>query len=478
MSERRKTPPRGVATIAELRPASANPAPNAVIVVDESSRRAATAARGGGSGRSPSPYRGGVAAALSTPDEEGEDIRTRKTVQELDARAALDALAVLDRARDDARGRAAVPVARPPSARPASGTGREDATSGVYYEVYRQDGAPQEEQSAPSSQSRPVWSTMAGKGTRPPARPQGPPGDALPPGSVTPTVSPARGAAQSASSQALAPLSMAPVLLQNPVSPAGLTAPSATTSARGGGEGPMPASAYSATPPRADLGPIKVVRVALGEGEIDARLHLQRRPDSPQAAAFRVLRYRVEQAAGQVQTRVLALAAPRPGQGATTAAVNLALALSECDRARVCLVEGNLRRPALARLLNFQPPQCLAERLAQDRHQPLWPWEVAELSPSLHVLAVRPGGVSQALVDGPAFAACIESLRRGGYRYIVIDGPQVLGIADMNLIEEVADQVLLVARGGVTHAADLRVAGTQLARTKLLGVVLLDGEGG
>ena len=72
----------------------------------------------------------------------------------------------------------AVPVARPPSARPASGTGREDATSGVYYEVYRQDGAPQEEQSAPSSQSRPVWSTMAGKGTRPPARPQGPPGDA------------------------------------------------------------------------------------------------------------------------------------------------------------------------------------------------------------------------------------------------------------------------------------------------------------
>jgi Mrp family chromosome partitioning ATPase len=152
------------------------------------------------------------------------------------------------------------------------------------------------------------------------------------------------------------------------------------------------------------------------------------------------------------------------------------LALSECNRARVCLVEGNLRRPTLAALFGFKPPACLAERLQVDRDRPLEPWRVAELSPSLHVLAVRESTPHQALVDGPAFGAGIEAMRRAGYRHIVIDGPEVLGIADMNLIEETVDSVLLVARGGVTAATDLSVAAGQLAGKKLRGLVLLDAE--
>ena len=60
---------------------------------------------------------------------------------------------------------------------------------------------------------------------------------------------------------------------------------------------------------------------------------------------------------------------------------------------------------------------------------------------------------------------------------------EALAAIDALLLGDIAKgrnfgSALLVARGGVTHAADLRVAGTQLARTKLLGVVLLDGEGG
>jgi Mrp family chromosome partitioning ATPase len=211
--------------------------------------------------------------------------------------------------------------------------------------------------------------------------------------------------------------------------------------------------------------------------EADLRLVMQREPDSPRAAAFRVLRYRIEQQEGDtLGTRVIALCAPRPGQGSTSAAANLALALAECDRARVCLLEGNLRRPALANLFRFKPPMCLADRLAQDRDEPLKPWCVAELSPSLHVMAVRETGPRRPLVDGPAFAAAVEAMRRAGYRYVIIDGPEVLGIADMNLIEENADDVLLVAKGATTTAADLKAASTQLSSRKLRGIVLLDSE--
>lgn len=212
------------------------------------------------------------------------------------------------------------------------------------------------------------------------------------------------------------------------------------------------------------------------QADIDLRLILLREPDSARAAAFRVLRHRIEQSQDALDASVLAVCAPRPRQGATTAAANLALALSECNRARVCLVEGNLRRPALAGLFRFKPPVCLADRLAQDREQPLSPWCVAEISQSLHVLAVREDAPGQPLVNGPAFAAAVEAMRRAGYRHVIIDGPEVLGIADMNLIEEMVDGVLLVARAGESTSAELRQAATQLSNLKLRGLILLDAE--
>lgn len=209
----------------------------------------------------------------------------------------------------------------------------------------------------------------------------------------------------------------------------------------------------------------------------DPRLIFLREPDSERAAAFRVLRYRLEQAEPDVlSTTVIAVTTPRPRQGATTTALNLALALSECNRARVCLLEGNLRRPALAKLLGYDPPMCLAERMASDRENPQQPFWVAEMPSGLHVLAVRPTTPARSLVDGPAFASAVDALRRSGYRHIVVDGPEVMGIADMNLIEEVVDGVLLVAQGGATSGKDLQIAASQMNTKKLRGVVLLDGE--
>lgn len=223
--------------------------------------------------------------------------------------------------------------------------------------------------------------------------------------------------------------------------------------------------------------------------DVDARLVMLRAPDSPQAASYRVLRHRIEQAADGYGTSVLAVCAPHPGQGASTVAANLALALSECNRARVCLIEGNLRRPVLARLFGFRPPQCLADRMSRDRDQPMLPWCVAEVLPGLHALAMAEDAAPRPLLDGPSFSAAVNAMRRSGYRHVIIDAPAVLGIADMNLIEEVVDGVLLVAQGGQTRASDLRLATAQIgggggggggsgggSGGKMRGIVLLDGE--
>ncbi|HEX4459210.1 MAG TPA: CpsD/CapB family tyrosine-protein kinase [Polyangia bacterium] len=204
----------------------------------------------------------------------------------------------------------------------------------------------------------------------------------------------------------------------------------------------------------------------------DARLILVREPDSARAASFRVMRHRL---AERGDPRVIAVTSAGPREGKTTCAANLALALGECNRARVLLIEANFRTPALAALFGFLPPECFSVQLQRHKENPQGAWSVVEiLSPSLHVLAVKPESESRPLLDGPAFALAIDMLRHAGYDYIVIDTPPVIGVADVNLVEDAADGVLFTAWSRSTSARKLTQAVEQLSPAKLLGLALIN----
>ena len=205
--------------------------------------------------------------------------------------------------------------------------------------------------------------------------------------------------------------------------------------------------------------------------ELDHRLTLMLDPDSERAAAFRVLRHHLLEI-GRPQCVVVS--SPRPGDGKTTTAVNLALALAECGRAKVLLVETHLRRPQLAAIFKLVPPWCFAEQLAAHRNQPMMPWSLVDIPQLwLHVAAINPRIEQTQLLDGPAFAIAMERLRLGGYDHIVIDAPPVLGSADVNLMADAADAVILALRARVTSTRDLRTAIDQLGAPKIAGTVLV-----
>lgn len=204
----------------------------------------------------------------------------------------------------------------------------------------------------------------------------------------------------------------------------------------------------------------------------DPRLIMLAQPDSEQAAAFRVLRHHVLDAG---HPQIIAVSGAHDGCGKTTVAVNLAMALAECGRAEVLLVDANLRNPKIASLLRYVPPWCFAEQLQTHREQPFSPWGFVEIKQiGLHVAAINPRNERNLRLDAPAFAIAMDRLRLGPYQHIVVDCPSVIGNADVNLIQDSTDGVLLAARAKHVTARDIRNAVDQLTPTKILGTALFE----
>jgi Mrp family chromosome partitioning ATPase len=208
--------------------------------------------------------------------------------------------------------------------------------------------------------------------------------------------------------------------------------------------------------------------------EYDSRLVLLHSPESPRAAAFRVLRHKVVTAG---KPRTILVSSPGVGEAKTLCAINLALALAEAGRSKVLLLEANLRSPQLAHAFGFTPPWCFAAQLAAHREQPLVPWRLVEVSPSgLHVGALDPMVEHTRIFDATAFSIAMERFRNDQYEHVVIDGPPVLDSAEVNLMQDSCDCVLFTGMAGKASARALRQSAEQLAPTTILGLAMIEGS--
>lgn len=203
--------------------------------------------------------------------------------------------------------------------------------------------------------------------------------------------------------------------------------------------------------------------VMLGEASADA------------AAALRVIRHRLEVRRSE-GIWTLGVTSAVDAEGKSTFAAQLALVLSEAQRARVLLVEASFRRPALSRLLGLQVPPGLgfSGQIARRMRGAAEPWAVLALGPVMHALVESESetGFPSAL-HASAFGRAIERLGRA-YDWVIVDSPSVLGSGDANVVEEAVDAMLLVARSRRTRGGDVRMAMKQLGIRKAIGVVLWD----
>lgn len=196
-------------------------------------------------------------------------------------------------------------------------------------------------------------------------------------------------------------------------------------------------------------------------------------PDGFAAAQFRTLRHRIEQEPG---LQMLVVASPRPGDGRSVTAANLALALAEGGRVRVLLIDAALRTPRQHTLFGIRGDLGLTSVLAARSNDPTLPIDVVQISSSLRLLPAGPAVASaHAALSSEAAVILLQQLR-GLFHYIVIDSAAVFGTAETLAWHGMIDRYLLLARAGVSTAEDLTACGERLQREKILGVTFVGAK--
>lgn len=214
---------------------------------------------------------------------------------------------------------------------------------------------------------------------------------------------------------------------------------------------------------------IHVGHVAAPE-QLDPRVVLLADPTSEAARSYRLLRHRLF---GMGDPRTIAVTSARSGEGKTTCAVNLALALAEDANSQVLLLEANLRHPVVAQLFGFEPYDSILGAALRTRNIAP-PYAVsAVVGTRMHLAALASEPIPEARLDRSLFLPLINDLREV-YDYIVIDAGPVLESGDADIAGECVSGVIVTARAGKSRRPELKRALDQLRPTPVFGTVLFE----
>jgi polysaccharide biosynthesis transport protein len=192
---------------------------------------------------------------------------------------------------------------------------------------------------------------------------------------------------------------------------------------------------------------------------------------APIAEAYRGLRMNLKFLSVDNPPRVLVITSAIAGEGKSTTAVNLALALAELGN-RVALVDADLRRPRISEYLGLVGGVGVSSVLANDAtvdevvqttgHDNLWALAAGPLPPN-----------PSELLGSTAAQNLFRDLGRA-FDFVVVDSPPLLPVTDATALAVQSDGAILVTRHGYTRRDEVgRAASTlETVGATLLGVVM------
>jgi capsular exopolysaccharide synthesis family protein len=182
-----------------------------------------------------------------------------------------------------------------------------------------------------------------------------------------------------------------------------------------------------------------------------------------------------------LRPRVIVITSPNPGEGKTTVATNLAVAIAEITR-RVLVVDADLRKHQLHNVFRTHNDFGLANLLSVREPLKVSDIEAAVQDTGLPGLFLLTSGKS----NDNDFSSLFYSRRlpellrllRQEFDTVIIDSPPILQVPDGRLLGRFADGMILVMRAGKTARESAMLARQRLADdgSPVLGTILNSWE--
>ena len=168
---------------------------------------------------------------------------------------------------------------------------------------------------------------------------------------------------------------------------------------------------------------------------------MQEGPDSPHAEAYRVLRTNLLFSRKDPNANSITVVSGGAGEGKSTTIFNLATVFAQ-NGSRVLLVDSDLRRPSLHKMLNVSNSVGLTNLLLKQNTIE----EVVQTTniPSLHFL---PSGKlpssSLGILNSVQMRDFVKAAKER-YDFVFFDSPPIMGVSDASVLASEVDMALLV----------------------------------
>ena len=169
--------------------------------------------------------------------------------------------------------------------------------------------------------------------------------------------------------------------------------------------------------------------------------------NTPLAEAFHELRTSVLLSTAKHPPRTLLVTSAKGGEGKTTVAANLAVSLAQLGE-KVLLIDADLRRPSLHKFFGVANTSGLVNFLTGS---PDWRSLLSQAAPiGLFVMPSGPVPPNPADLLSSEYMPLLIREATKEYKFVVLDSPPLLNLADSRVLATLVDGVILVVGGGIT----------------------------
>jgi polysaccharide biosynthesis transport protein len=202
------------------------------------------------------------------------------------------------------------------------------------------------------------------------------------------------------------------------------------------------------------------------QGSASSPIWMVSHPNSSAGEAFRTLRTSIMLSSAGGSPKVILVTSCIPEEGKTTVTTNLAAAFAQQHGKKVLIVEADMRRPRMERVLGFPTNRGLSNVLTGSATCEEAIVHIEHVA-SLDLLPAGPAPPnSSELLGSTAFDELLHYLR-SKYDVVFVDSPPALLTTDPVLISTKVDAVIWVSRVGIVERSQLARAARLIERSRM-----------